>query len=311
MTARTFNRIEGAVIVLCGASSGIGRGAAIALAGRGAKLVLMARRQDVLVDLVVKLREKGAEAIAVAGDISREGDVASVAQAAIEEFGRIDIWINDVGIGALGLFWQVPAADQARVIDVNLRGLMYGAHFALSQFVLQGRGTLINVGSIDSEVPLAYQTTYAATKAAVLSLGRSLNEELRLCGLDGSIKVSTLMPWAVDTPWWTHAANYTGHAPRMAAMDDPALVVDALLQACRDPQDEIAVGPKARIADWLHHVFPGVVEGMSAKLAHREVQKGAPLPGSPGSIHNPSGVAPAVDGGIRNRMRAEDKSNRS
>lgn len=307
MSQAAGHRIEGAVIVLCGASSGIGRGAAIELAGRGAKLVLMARRQDVLVDLVIKLREAGAEAIAVPGDISRESDVAALAQAAIEEFGRIDIWINDVGVGALGLFWQIPASDQARVIDVNLRGLMFGAHFALSQFVSQGRGTLINLGSIDSEVPLAYQTTYAATKAAVLSLGRSLNEELRLSGLSGSIKVSTLMPWAVDTPWWTHAANYTGHAPRMAAMDDPALVVDALVQACADPQEEITVGPKARVADWLHHVFPGLVERLSAGLAHREVQKGSLLPGSPGSIHDPSGVPPSVGGGIRDRMRAEDQ----
>jgi short-subunit dehydrogenase len=307
MTGRSFNRIRGSVIVVCGASSGIGRGAAIELAGRGARLVLMARRQDVLVDLVIKLREAGTEAIVVPGDISRESDVAAVAQAAIEEFGQIDIWINDVGVGALGLFWQVPAADQARVIDVNLRGLMYGSHFALSQFVSQGRGTLINVGSIDSEVPLAYQTTYAATKAAVLSLGRSLNEELRLCGLEGAIKVSTLMPWAVDTPWWTHAANYTGHAPRMANMDDPALVVDALVQACRDPQEEITVGPKAKVSDWLHHVFPGLVERLSAGFVQRELQKGDPLPGSPGSIHHPSGGPASVDGGIRTRMRAEDK----
>ncbi len=161
MTGDTVPRIDGSVIVICGASSGIGRGAAVELARRGTRLVLLARRQDVLVDLVIKLREAGGEVIAVPGDISRESDVAAVAQAAVEEFGRIDIWINAVGVGALGLFWQVPAADQARVIDVNLRGLMFGAHFALSQFVSQGRGTLINLGLVNCDTALAYQTTHA------------------------------------------------------------------------------------------------------------------------------------------------------
>lgn len=93
-----------------------------------------------------------------------------------------------------------PIEDQARVIDINLKGLMYGAHAAITQFLRQGQGVLVNVGSIDSEVPLAYQVTYAATKAAVLSKSRSLNQELRLAGHSDSIKVATIMPWAVDTP---------------------------------------------------------------------------------------------------------------
>src|SRR5690606_3061949 len=109
-------------------------------------------------------------------------------------FGQIDIWINNVGIGALGLFWDIPIEAHARVIDVNLKGLIYGAHEALRHFIAQGYGTLINIGSIDSEVPLAYQSSYAASKAGVLSLGRSLNQELRLAGHD-RIKVGTIMPW--------------------------------------------------------------------------------------------------------------------
>jgi short-subunit dehydrogenase len=305
MTGAAVARIEGSVIVLCGASSGIGRGGAVELARRGARLVLMARRQDVLVDLVIKLREAGGEAIAVPGDISRESDVAAVAQAAIEEFGRIDIWINAVGVGALGLFWQIPAADQARVIDVNLRGLMFGAHFALSQFVSQGHGTLINLGLFNCDAALACQTTHAATKAAVLGLGRSLNEELRLCGLDRSVRVATILPWSVDTPWWTHAANYTGHAPRTAAMDDPALVVDAVVEACRDPQAEIAVRPNARVADWLSLVFPGLAKRLSPFPAHPEGPLRLTLPGSPGSLHDPSGAPRASGGDTRARMRSE------
>ena len=305
MTGDTVPRIDGSVIVICGASSGIGRGAAVELARRGTRLVLLARRQDVLVDLVIKLREAGGEVIAVPGDISRESDVAAVAQAAVEEFGRIDIWINAVGVGALGLFWQVPAADQARVIDVNLRGLMFGAHFALSQFVSQGRGTLINLGLVNCDTALAYQTTHAATKAAVLGLGRSLNEELRLCGLERSIRVATILPGSVDTAWWTHAANYTGLAPRTAAMDDPALVVDAVVEACRDPQAEIAVRPSARVADWLGQVFPGLETGLPPGPAQADGRLCLTLPGTPGSLYLPSGAPRALAGDTRARTRSE------
>src|SRR5690606_25816863 len=91
---------------------------------------------------------------------------------------------------------------------VNLKGMIYGAHAALNLFRAQGYGILIDTGSIDSEVPLVYQASYAASKAAVLSLSRTLSEELRLTDQD-AIKVTTIMPWAVDTPWLTHAATYT------------------------------------------------------------------------------------------------------
>lgn len=171
--------------------------------------------------------------------------VQNIADAAVAEHGRIDVWVNNVGVGAIGFFWNIPIEDHARLVDVNLKGLIYGAHTALSQFRGQGYGTLVNVGSIDSEVPIALQNTYAATKAAVLSLSRSLNEELRLAGED-DIRVGTIMPWAVDTPWWSHAANYPGHEPRMAMMDDPQIVVDAIIKACLDPKEEQPVGVKAK-----------------------------------------------------------------
>src|SRR5690606_21827805 len=148
--------------------------------------------------------------------------------------GRIDVWINNAGIGALGRFWDIPPGHHARVLDVNLKGVIYGSHFAINRFRAPGVGTLVNVGSIDSEVPLAYQAGYSASKAGVLSLGRALNAELRLDGQE-RIKVATLMPWAVDTPWWEHAANFSGGTPRMAAMDDPDKVVDAIIDIALDP----------------------------------------------------------------------------
>jgi short-subunit dehydrogenase len=298
--------LSGKTIVITGASSGFGRGSAEKLAGLGANVVVAARRGEVLDQLVAQIAADGGTAVAVEADVSDPAAVSRLATTAIERFGRIDVWVNNVGIGALGLFWDIPIEDHARVIDVNLKGLIYGAHAALTHFRAVGDGVLVNVGSVDSEVPLAYQASYAASKAAVLSLSRTLNEELRLVGQHETIKVGTIMPWAVDTPWWTHAANYTGHEPRMALMDDPSIVVDAIVAACTDPKEEQPVGPKARASDISHQLFPDLTERLSAKIADAEVGKAGPLPHTTGSIYASTADGTGVDGGIRERMKRED-----
>jgi short-subunit dehydrogenase len=300
--------LAGKTIVITGASSGFGRGAAQELAEQGANVVVAARRGDVLDSLVAEITAAGGTAVPVTTDVSDPEAVARLADKAIERFGRIDVWVNNVGIGAIGLFWDIPIEAHARVVDVNLKGLIYGAHVALRHFRSQGGGVLVNVGSIDSEVPLAYQASYAATKAAVLSLSRTFNDELRLVGDHERIRVGTIMPWAVDTPWWTHAANYSGHTARMAAMDDPSIVVDAIVAACTNPKEEQPVGPKARTSDISHHLFPDLTERLSAKTAYAESKKGDVLPHTDGSIYAPSPAGTTVDGGIRDRMKREDAS---
>lgn len=294
------------VVVIAGASSGFGRGAAQALAAQGAKVVIAARRKSMLDDLVTEIETAGGTALAVEADVSEPAHIARLLEGALARFGRIDVWVNNVGVGALGYFWDIPIEDHARLVDVNLKGLIYGAHAALRQFRAQGYGTLINTGSIDSETPLALQNTYAATKAAVLSLSRTLNQELRLAG-EADIKVGTIMPWAVDTPWWNHAANYTGHAPRMAMMDDPQIVIDAIVKACLDPEEEQPVGWKAKGSDIMHHLFPDLTERMSANVAKAEAKKAMPAPNTTGALHQPMADGLTIDGRIRERMRQEDK----
>jgi short-subunit dehydrogenase len=301
------DELAGQTIVVVGASSGFGRGSAVQLAAKGANVVVAARRADLLTQIVDEIESNDGRALAVEIDVSVSSDVMRLKDAALAEFGTIDVWINNVGVGALGFFWDIPIEDHARLIDVNLKGLIYGAHAALGQFRSQGYGTLINVGSIDSEVPLAFQASYAASKAAVLSLSRSLNEELRLSGNE-HIKVATIMPWAVDTPWWTHAANYTGRQPRMAAMDDPQMVVDAIVGACTDPREEQPVGTKAHAANLSHRLFPDMTERLSANIAGREISKAWPAPLTTGSLFAPMVEGASVDGGIRERMKLEDKS---
>ncbi|MER7795880.1 SDR family NAD(P)-dependent oxidoreductase [Microbacterium sp. NPDC096154] len=302
--------LAGKTIVITGASSGFGRGAAQRLGQLGANVVIAARRADALNELGAEIAASGGHALPVTADVADPAAIADLARAAVERFGRIDVWVNNAGVGAMGFFWDIPVEDHARIVDVNLKGLIYGAHAALRQFRAQGSGILVNVGSIDSEVPLAYQSSYAASKAAVLSLSRTLNEELRIAGLDQTISVGTIMPWAVDTPWWTHAANYTGHALRMAAMDDPAIVVDAIVAACTDPKEEQPVGPKARGANLSHRLFPDLTERFSAKVVDVETERGHPAPHTVGAIYEPMAGTTTVDGGIRERMRREDGERR-
>ena len=299
-------RIAGKTFVITGASSGIGRGIALELAAMRANVVLVARRGAVLQQVASEVRAAGGSPLVMAGDVSQPEDLQRAADEALARFGRIDVWINNAGVGALGRFEEIPARDQARIIDVNVNGVIYGSHVALNEFVRQGDGILINMGSMESEVPLAYQATYAASKAAVLSLGRSLNEELHLAGLDG-IKVVTVMPWATDTPFFAHAANYSGGTPRMILMDDTQKVVSTVIQATLYPREEMSVGWKAKSAYAGHRMFPDLTERLSGYASDKlQLDIAPPSTATSGALHAPMATGTGVDGGVRKRMAEED-----
>lgn len=303
--------LAGRTVVVTGASSGFGRGTALALGGLGAHVVVAARRAEVLDEVVAQITDAGGTALAVPTDVGDPDAVERLAQAAEERFGHIDVWVNNAAVGVMGLFWEIPLADHARLVDVDLKGMMSGAHVALRRFVDRGEGILVNVGSVAGEVPLAYQASYAAVKAGITSLGRSLDEELRLAGLHERVRVGTILPWAADTPWWDHVGNYTGHAPRLAAMDDPDIVVDAIVDACVDPEQERPVGSKARGANASHRLFRELTERFSGTLSESEIGKGTPAPDTAGAVHHPVPQGTAVHGDTRERMVMEDGERRS
>jgi short-subunit dehydrogenase len=305
------SRIAGRTYVVVGASSGFGRGFAVRLGQQRARVVLAARRAELLEEVAAEVRAGGGEALVVPTDVSDAAQVEALAQAAVARFGRIDVWANIAGVGVFGRFWEAPVAAHARVVDVNLTGLMLGSHAALRQFVKQGGGTLVNMGSVESVVPLAYHSSYAATKAGVLSLGRSLNQELRHAGHGKTIKVATVMPWAADTPFFDHAANYTGHRGRMIIPDGPEKIVEALLWVSLHPREELPVGWKARGAVAAHWLLPDLTERISANIQRAEFRKAAPLPPTPGAVHRPTAEGRGVDGGLRARMKAEDAARKA
>lgn len=298
--------VAGKTYVVTGASSGIGRGVALRLAGMRANVVLAARRTEVLQEVARQVEGAGGKALVVTTDVANPKDVQRLASATVARFGRIDVWINNAGVGAIGRFDQVPMEDHARVVDVNLKGVIYGSHAALRQFRAQGRGVLVNIGSVESEVPQAYHASYSATKGAVLNLGRALNEELRLSGQRG-ISVVTVMPWATDTPFFEHAANYTGRTARIPAMDDPWKVVDIIVRATLYPREEVPTGWKARGAYWSHRIAPDLTEHISANIAHKaQFESAPPAPNTDGTLFQPMQSGQGVDGGVRQRMHREE-----
>ncbi|WP_186774552.1 SDR family NAD(P)-dependent oxidoreductase [Chitinophaga pinensis] len=207
-------------------------------------------------------------------------------------------------------FWDTPPEDQVRVIDVNLNGFIYASHAAINVFRKQGYGTLINMGSVDSEVPLAYQVPYAASKAGVRSLGLALSQELRIDGYK-HIRVVTIEPWAADTPFWRHSANYTGGTPSMLALDPPVKIVNAVLRKSLRPRREVPVGWKAHSVWMFHRGFPRLTERISANIAHKyQIKAGPPVPDTVGAIYQPMPAGRGIDDGVKQRMKKQRKQER-
>ncbi|HEX8341386.1 MAG TPA: SDR family NAD(P)-dependent oxidoreductase [Tepidisphaeraceae bacterium] len=297
--------LKGKVVVVTGASSGFGKGVALKMADEGAQVVLAARRTGPLDEVARDVTARGGTALVVTTDVAREEDVAKLAQATIDKFGRIDVWINNAGVGAIGRFDEIPLAEQIRVVHTNLNGVIHGSYFAMRQFRKQGAGTLINIGSVDSKVPLAYMATYNATKHGVLGLTNTLHEELRLSG-EKNIHVSTVMPWAADTPFWDHAANYTGKKPRNALMDDPNKVIDAIVATAKQPKKEVNVGYKVGMAALSKRLAPDTTDALASDVYAKELNKASPTTNSPGAVNEPMPTGTGIDGGVRDRKKAED-----
>lgn len=288
------------VVVLTGASSGFGKGAALELARRGARLILAARRMELLEELAHECNAEGGEAIACVTDVSRRPEVDRLAGAALAAFGRIDVWINNAGVGALGRFERVPVEVHEQVIATNLLGTLYGSYCAYRQFLLQGQGVLINVASELGFATVPYYTSYAAAKHGIVGFTGSLRQEVKENGIEG-VHVCTIMPTAHDTPFFDHAANYTGHeVTPPKPLHDPRKVVDAIVRIAANPEDKEIVGADGIVKLVMANVLPGVSERMGARQMHEtQMERPPPAADSPGAVRAPVNRGTGISGGRR------------
>lgn len=303
-------RVKGSVVVITGAASGIGRATALRFAAEGATVVVASRRAKALATLTEECRRHGVEALGVPTDVTDATAVDELARRTVERFGRIDVWVNNAAVTFFSPFLKVPVEDFRRVLDVNVMGYVHGARAALTQMQLQGAGVLLNVASIVGEVPQPYTSAYSVSKAAVRALGASLRSEL-LLDREKHIDVVTVLPATIDTPFFRHAANYTGReVVPMPPLYSPQRVARAIVKAVKSPRREVVVGPAGRQFAVQHRVAPGTTEAMMAVQTDRtHLSRHNAAPDSPGNLYSPSSEPrdAEVEGGWGGRRRTAQR----
>lgn len=290
--------LKGAVVVLTGASSGIGRAAALLFARRGARLVLAARDGDSLDEVARECREKhGVEAMFVVTDVRDEASVDALADIVIERFGRIDVWVNDAAVYMLGSLEDCPTPSLRALFETNIMGTIYGTRAAMAVFRRQRRGVLINVGSVAGKVSYALAGPYCASKHAVHAITETLRQEIGAVDIHAGLVV----PATVDTPLFQHAANYTGRQiVAMRPIDTPDRVARAIVSLAERPRREVVVGATPRLQTLLERAVPWLYERVMSALVDADHLGRAPAASAMGNLRS-SRAPHAVDGGWRAR----------
>ena len=227
--------IQGQVVAITGASSGIGRATALELARLGAKLVLGARHEDALMRVAEEIRAGGGEATYRVTDVSRHEDLLELVRLGQEKFGQLDVLFSNAGAMPIGPFDELAVQDWETMVDVNIKGVLFGIAAALPVFRKQGSGHFIHTASTAARKTVPNQVVYSATKAAVLALSDGLRQELA-----GQIRVSTILPGFTDTAFSEHVKNPDLKAQLQKAGEkfamSPKAVADAVVYILQQPE---------------------------------------------------------------------------
>jgi short-subunit dehydrogenase len=268
MTVR-LKPIEEQVVVITGASSGIGLATARTFASKGARgLVLVARNGDALKDIADELNARGTRTITVPADVSRRGDLERVADTAIATFGGFDTWVNDAAVAIYGTVEEIPIQDQRRLFEVNYWGVVDGSLIAARHLRERGGGAIINLGSVVSNRAMILQTQYSASKHAVKGFTDGLRMELERDG--APISVTLIKPSGIDTPYPEHARNYLRDEPSLPPpLYDPHLVAQAIVFAAENPKRDLTVGLGGRMIGVLGAVAPRLTDRLMELAGYR------------------------------------------
>lgn len=283
------------VVVITGASSGIGRATALNFAEKGSTVVLAARRQEALTSLVQECEQRGGKALAVPTDVSKEEEVKALAQKAYDTFSHIDVWINNAAVSLFGIFDETPTEDIRRLLEVNLFGYIYGAHAVLPFFKRVGRGILINVSSMVGITAQPYTVAYTISKFGIRGLSLGLAQEL---AEEKQMHVCTVLPSVIDTPIFNQAGNYMGKAVKAPDPVIPAKeVAKAIVKLVKKPQREVIVGYTGKLSRAARYLSPELFDKKFRKTIAKNHFKDQPQEITKGNLYEPNPTWTSVSGG--------------
>jgi NAD(P)-dependent dehydrogenase (short-subunit alcohol dehydrogenase family) len=295
-----LKQVSDQVMVITGATSGIGLATAKRAAQRGARVVLCSRNEPELQETVSVIQELGGTARGVVADVSNPEDMERLATTAVEEFGSLNTWVNNAGVSFYGRLSEVAIEDMRRLFEVNFWGTVYGSRAALARMRGSG-GALINLGSIVSDRAIPLQGAYSASKHAVKAFTDALRMELEEEG--APISITLIKPSAIDTPYFQHAKNYMAVEPKPPApVYAPEVVAKAILRAAEHPVRDITIGGGGRLLSIMGSALPRLTDYYMERAMFSSQRSDLPSEGRPGNLYEPAVVENLESGDYEGRV---------
>lgn len=269
------------VIVITGASSGIGLTTARQAARRGARVVLAARSEETLQQITAEL---GPNATYVACDVGNEGELRRVAEQARTRFGAIDTWVNNAGVSIYGRLLEISIEDQRQLFETNYWGVVLGSRVACEYLRREG-GALINIGSTVSDRAVPLQGAYSASKHAVKGFTDALRMELE--EEQAPISVTLIKPGSITTPFIDHAKSYMERKPNLPPpVYAPENVAEAILHAAEHPVRDLFVGSGGKGLSAMGHYAPRAADKFMESVLFEQQQRNDPEEPRPDGLYD-------------------------
>ena len=270
-----LKKLDVQVVVITGATSGIGLTTARMAAKRYGKLVLAARNEKALIQLTDEITDAGGEAVFVVADVGSEDEVQKIYDAALQRFGRIDTWINNAGVSIYGRLDAISTEDHRRLFDTNYWGVVYGS-LAAVKYLRKHGGALINVGSVLADRAIPLQGAYCASKHAVKGFTDALRMELE--EENAPVSVTLIKPSAIDTPYKEHAKNYLEVQPENPPpVYAPETVAEVILFCAENEARDVYIGGGGKVLSSVGEFAPRLMD-KAMEMAMFDLQKSDELP---------------------------------